>query len=97
MPPNLLAHYPYLWEPTVVWQAIDTAWISPSSGGHSLSYRCQQRRFRIPGLPFDTRALAKCANAPKEVPSHQGIMLCPGQSAIMRIELPVPKTPDRAI
>src|SRR5215472_16721630 len=37
-PPNLLAHYPYLWEPTVVRQAIETAWISPSSGGHSLSY-----------------------------------------------------------
>src|SRR5262252_295679 len=35
MPPNLLAHYPYLWEPTVVRQAIDTAWISASSGGHS--------------------------------------------------------------
>src|SRR5262249_40372452 len=51
MPPNLLAHYPYLWEPTVVRQAIETAWISASSGGHSLSYGCQQRRFRIPGLP----------------------------------------------
>jgi hypothetical protein len=27
-PPNLLAHYPYLWEPTVVQQAVETAWIS---------------------------------------------------------------------
>src|SRR5215831_1068633 len=45
-PPNLLAHYPYLWEITVVQQAIETAWISASSGGHSLSYWCQQRRFR---------------------------------------------------
>jgi len=45
----------------------------------------------------EARALAECANAPKEVPFHQGIMLCPGQSAIMRIELPVPKTPERAI
>jgi hypothetical protein len=25
MPPNLLAQYFYLWEPTVVWQAIETA------------------------------------------------------------------------
>src|SRR5215469_5942423 len=41
-PPNLLAHYPYLWEPTVVRQAIETAWISASSGGHSLRYWCQQ-------------------------------------------------------
>jgi|SRR6516165_3359984 hypothetical protein len=32
MPPNLLAHYPYLWEPTVVRQAIETAWTSVSSG-----------------------------------------------------------------
>src|SRR5499427_29306 len=30
--PNLLAHYPYLWEPTVVRQAIETAWTSFSSG-----------------------------------------------------------------
>ena len=30
MPPNLLAHYPYLWEPTVVRQAIETAWSSAS-------------------------------------------------------------------
>src|SRR5262249_58640268 len=40
-PPNLLAHYPYLWEPTVVRQAIDTALISASSGGHSSRYWCQ--------------------------------------------------------
>ena len=46
MPPNLLAHYPYLWELTAVQQAIETAWISASSGGHSLSYWYQQRRFR---------------------------------------------------
>src|SRR5215469_8753125 len=30
MPPNLLAHYPYLWEPTVVRQAVETARISAS-------------------------------------------------------------------
>ena len=30
MPPNLLAHYFYLWEPTVVWQAIETVWTSAS-------------------------------------------------------------------
>lgn len=45
----------------------------------------------------EARAVAECANAPKELPFHQGIILCPGQSAIMRIELPVPQTPDRAI
>src|ERR1700756_4080703 len=44
MPPNLLAHYFYLWETTVVWQAIETAWISASSGGRSSSYWCQQRQ-----------------------------------------------------
>src|SRR5215472_5453573 len=38
---------PYLWELTVVRQAIETAWISVSSGGHSLSYWCQQRRFAL--------------------------------------------------
>ena len=32
MPPNLLAHYPYLWEPTVARQAIETAWTSVPSG-----------------------------------------------------------------
>jgi len=42
MPPNLLAHYFYLWEPTVVQQAIETAWTSVSSGGHSSRYWCQQ-------------------------------------------------------
>jgi hypothetical protein len=30
MPPNLLAHYCYLWEPTAVRQAVETAWISAS-------------------------------------------------------------------
>ena len=30
MPPNLLAHYFYLWEPTVVRQAIEPAWTSAS-------------------------------------------------------------------
>src|SRR5215813_10220402 len=44
----------------------------------------------------EARALAECANA-KRGPFHQGIMLCPGQSAIIRIELPVPKTLDTAI
>jgi hypothetical protein len=39
--PNLLAHYFYLWETTVVWQAIETAWVSASLGG---SYWSQQRQ-----------------------------------------------------
>src|SRR6516225_9626074 len=43
MPPNLLAHYLYLGETTVVRQAIETARTSVSSGGHSSSYWCQQR------------------------------------------------------
>src|SRR5215471_3052915 len=30
MPPNLLAHYFYLWEPPAVQQAVETAWISAS-------------------------------------------------------------------
>ena len=30
MPPNLLAHYCYLWELTAVWQAVETAWIAAS-------------------------------------------------------------------
>jgi hypothetical protein len=30
MPPNLLAHYLYLWEITAVRQAVETAWISAS-------------------------------------------------------------------
>jgi len=30
MPPNLLAHYLYLWELTAVRQAFETAWISAS-------------------------------------------------------------------
>ena len=30
MPPNLLAHYLYLWELTAVRQPVETAWISPS-------------------------------------------------------------------
>ena len=30
MPPNLLAHYLYLWELTAIQQAIETAWISAS-------------------------------------------------------------------
>src|ERR1700747_2146596 len=42
--PNLLADYLYLWETTVVRQAIETATTSVSSGGHSSSYRCQQRQ-----------------------------------------------------
>ena len=42
--PNLLADYLYLWETTVVRQAIETARASASSGGHSSSYWCQQRQ-----------------------------------------------------
>ena len=42
-PPNLLADYLYLWETTVVRQAIETARVSVSSGGHSSSYWSQQR------------------------------------------------------
>jgi hypothetical protein len=38
MPPNLLVHYPYLWEPSVVRQAVETAWISVSPGGHHYFY-----------------------------------------------------------
>jgi hypothetical protein len=30
MPPNLLAHYCYQWEPSAVRQAVETAWISVS-------------------------------------------------------------------
>ena len=41
MPPNLLAHYLYLGETTLVQQAIETARTSVSSGGHSSSYWCQ--------------------------------------------------------
>jgi len=36
--PNLWADYLYLWETTVVRQAIETATTSVSSGGHSSSY-----------------------------------------------------------
>jgi len=42
--PNLLADYLYLWETTVVRQAVETARTSASSGGHSSSYWCQQRQ-----------------------------------------------------
>src|SRR6516165_10891221 len=40
--PNLLVQYPYMREPSVLRQAVETAWISVSSGGHSSSYWCQQ-------------------------------------------------------
>jgi hypothetical protein len=40
--PNLLAHYFYLCETTVVRQAIETARTSALSGGHSSRYWCQQ-------------------------------------------------------
>jgi hypothetical protein len=43
--PNLLADYLYLWETTVP-QAIEIARASVSSGGHSSSYRYQQRTGR---------------------------------------------------
>jgi catalase len=43
MPPNLLAHYLYLWETTVVRQAIETARASVSSGAHSSSYGTHRR------------------------------------------------------
>ena len=41
--PNLLAHYLYLWETTVVQQAIETARASVSSGAHSSSYWTHRR------------------------------------------------------
>jgi hypothetical protein len=52
---NLLAHYLYLWETTVVRQAIETAWISASSGGHSSSYWCQQRQVLLRRCPRTAR------------------------------------------
>jgi hypothetical protein len=39
-----LADYLYLWETTAVRQAIEAARTSVSSGGHSSSYWCQQRK-----------------------------------------------------
>ena len=62
MPSNLLAHYFYLWEPTVVRQAIETAWISASSGRHSLSYWCQQDSV----FARDRRTVAECAQQIRE-------------------------------
>jgi putative ABC transport system substrate-binding protein len=45
MPPNLLAHYLYLGETTVVPQAIETAWVSASLDG---DYWSQQGQFATP-------------------------------------------------
>jgi len=63
--PNLLADYLYLWETTVVRQAIETARASASSGGHSSSYWCQQRqlaaRSASPGAPH-RQAGSRCAS-----------------------------------
>jgi hypothetical protein len=33
-------------------------------------------------------AIAECAGAPKVVPFHNGMTLCPGQTAIITIEIP---------
>ena len=41
MPPNLLAHYCYLWKPTAVRQAVETAWISASVRVGQLTVRCE--------------------------------------------------------
>jgi hypothetical protein len=35
------------------------------------------------------RAKAKCATASNLVPFHDGMTLCPGQSTILRLEIPV--------
>ena len=34
------------------------------------------------------RANARCATAPNPVPFHDSVTLCPGQSTILRIEIP---------
>ena len=56
--PNLLADYLYLWEITVVRQAIETATTSVSSGGDSSSYRDQQRQLVETSGPFGPSARA---------------------------------------
>ena len=42
MPPNLLAHYFYLWEPTVVRQTIETARTFASVSRTFVELLCQQ-------------------------------------------------------
>jgi hypothetical protein len=64
MPPNLLAHYLYLGETTVVPQAIETVRTSVSSGGQSSSYWCQQRHHISKAIEKAMRsAIAKTAGA----------------------------------
>lgn len=38
------------------------------------------------------RAKAECATAPNLVPFHNGMTLCPGQSTILRLEIPTAPT-----
>ena len=61
--PNLLADYLYLWETTVVRQAIETARASASSGGHSSSYWCQQRQLAAPSASPGVASLERIAKA----------------------------------
>ena len=43
------------------------------------------------------RAKAECATAPNLVPFHNGMTLCPGQSTILRLEIPMGPPPTQGI
>jgi hypothetical protein len=43
------------------------------------------------------RAKAECATAPNPVPFQNGMTLCPGQSTILRIEIPMGPPPTQGI
>jgi hypothetical protein len=66
--PNLLARYFYLWRTTVVWQAIDTGWVSASLGGPVVAWAWA----RVPGQGLDQYFLTKSScrpTRPNSIPS----------------------------
>ena len=82
MPPNLLAHYLYLGETTLVQQAIETARTSVSTGGHSSSYWCQQRHHISSGGADQARAHGRLAPSWKvhsntRLARSEGTLSCP--------------------
>jgi hypothetical protein len=76
--PNLLADYLYLWETTVVRQAIDTARIYVLSGGHSSISWCQQRLLSVTnhqrfGVWYGEGLPCRAARSRRRSPSDAGM------------------------
>jgi len=94
MPPNLLAHYFYLWEPPAVQQAVETAWISASVRRTFIVRKLPAPRRQVPWLAEYSRGCHRDASSdqpPLAGACRDSIPACPRRHRPLRgAEQPLP-------